>query len=97
MERNKREEKQRGKRNGSNRDREGRSADNVATTGWLIPFYHTKHCALDADKNTQSNKQKEKKRESENLTQFYLDHTGSALGRRGSEGRMEDRKENTLN
>lgn len=56
-----RKNRRRGKRNGSNRDREGRSADNVATTGWLIPFYHTKHCALDADKNTQSNKQKEKK------------------------------------
>lgn len=27
---------------------------------WLIPFHHTEHCAVDADKNTQSNKQKEK-------------------------------------
>lgn len=43
----------------------GRSADNVATTGWLIPFHHTKHCALDADKNTQSNKQKGKKKKKE--------------------------------
>ena len=65
--------------------------------GWLIPFYHTKHCALDADKNTQSNKQKEGKKERENLTQFYLDDTGSALGGRESEGGMEDRKENTVN
>lgn len=60
--------------------------------GWLIPFYHTEHCALDADKNIQSNKQKEKKRGRENLTQFYLDDTGRALGGRESEGRMEDRK-----
>lgn len=77
-----REEKERGKRSGSNRDREKRSADNVATTDWLIPFHHTKHCAHDADKNTQSNKQKEKKeRERENLIQFYLDDTGNALGK----------------
>lgn len=68
-------------RSGSTGDREGRSADNVAAMVWLIPFHHTKHCALHADKNTQSNKQKEKKkRERENPTQFYLDDTGNALG-----------------
>lgn len=39
----------------------GRSADNMATMDWLIPFHHTEHCAPDADKNTQSNKQKEKR------------------------------------
>lgn len=79
----------------SNRDREGRSADNVATTGWLIPFHHTKHCALNADKNTQSNKQKEKKggrKPYTILSRWY----GNALGGRESKGRMEDIKENTL-
>lgn len=84
-------------------DREERSADNVAAAVWLIPFHHTEHCALDADKNTQSNKQKEKseretgrgrEREREYPIQFYLDDTASALGRNGKDGMQ---KKNTLN
>lgn len=67
-----------------------RSADNVATMDWLIPFHHTEHCALDADKNTQSNKQKEKREtdreRGENLTQFYLDDT-KCVGREGKSRR----------
>lgn len=72
----------------------------MATMDWLIPFHHTEHCALDADKNTQSNKQKEKRERGEkgrNLTQFYLDDTSNASAGRESEGRMEDGKVNILN
>lgn len=46
---------------GGGADGGGRSADDVATAVWLIPFHHTEHCALHADKNTQSNKQREKR------------------------------------
>lgn len=31
---------------------EERIADSGATTRWLIPFNHTKHCAFNADKKT---------------------------------------------